>query len=102
MIGIKKPRDYEEATSGVVAHFQRWPTLSDAQKRNLICMGSALDHDPDEYGYIRPGEYPISGSLLLDIIEVHGEQQATLAELLGVDRNVIFRRIRDERKARGR
>jgi hypothetical protein len=98
MIKLKGTFDYEKLTDHAVHLYKRWETLQIPDQRRVILYFSALevcDGNP-----VPKGEYPISGAILLDLIEEYGVTQQHLAAVLQVDRNVIFRRVSAERKAR--
>jgi len=90
---------YHNLTDWAEQEYRRWPDLDDAQRAWVIQVYSALEATPT--GDIKAGrEYPLSGAVLLDIFEEHGETQAYLGRLLGFHQDVIRRRIAAERRLR--
>ena len=91
--------DYEELTTEAVKLFEMAPYLNVHMIGSLIVFASALEVCNEDT--VPKGIYPISGAILIDLMEEHDIPQWKLALALGVDRNVIYRRVKAERETRG-
>lgn len=91
--------EYEILTDRAVEMYQRARELDIFTLGSLIVLTSALEACNEDH--VPKGLYPISGAILIDLMEEHEIPQWKLALSLGVDRNVIYRRILAEKKTRG-
>ena len=91
--------NYDELTRLAARSYRDWPDLNDATRSWLIRAYSALEATPA--GDVKSRRaYPLSGAILLDIIEEYEVPQWRLALILGISRHVVSRRVNVERRLR--
>jgi len=98
MVCLVDDWDYEELTDKAVEMFKEARSRHIHHTAEVIVYFSALEACSEDT--VPKGVYPISGAILIDLMEVHGIPQWELALALGVDRNVILRRVKAERASR--
>lgn len=99
MVFLTEDWDYNELTDKAVEMFQRVQTRHIVHLGQVIVYFSALEACSEDT--VPKGPYPISGAILIDLMEVYDIPQWELALALGVDRNVILRRVKKERETQG-
>ena len=98
MVFLSKDWDYEELTDKATKMFKEVQTRHIFHLEKMIVYFSALEACSEDT--VPKGPYPISGAILIDLKEFYDIPQWELALALGVDRNVILRRVKKERETR--